>query len=398
MYRNLLKIVLILLTCNFPEAKSIRKIELLSVKPAEIIMSVEIKPSLREKEDTGFVGISLTPEVTFSGTVTFSNGNSAPLLPVSEGWAGEDYIKWAQFTTERALFTDTVQHAFIKIFLSSPFFAGISDKELKFSNGILKIEKSKSLYKAKNSSSGFSFTLGVRIEVDKDGIYQISGKSLKEKGVPIEKIETKTYQLFCRGKEIPIYIPNEHHKNLEENDFILFYGEKLKKEDGSFENYSFTNVYWLIWGEGIGSRVSVVSGGRRRDNTDYSSNDLLTVTAFYDTLHIEEDNTMVWLGNITELPPDQISNEISSDMEIDQWYWGYIGGSSLVNFNFNLPSPLQKGYAKLIIGLMGLSSIDSIVPDHNLQLYINDQMAGRTNTISWDGQKSFIFESDTFPT
>jgi hypothetical protein len=108
------------------------------------------------------------------------------------------------------------------------------------------------------------------MEIDRDGICMIETSKLRELGVPIERIRSRTYRLFQKGREIPIYISNAHHKTLEGDDHILFYCEALRLSADTLEQYSQTNVYWLTWGTSTGSRVAVVSGGRRVDPTVYT--------------------------------------------------------------------------------------------------------------------------------
>jgi hypothetical protein len=46
---------------------------------------------------------------------------------------------------------------------------------------------------------------------------------------------------------------------------------------------------------------------------------------------------------------------------------------------------------------MGLTNIDSISPDHQFGCYLNGNPIGNNANIVWDGQRSYTFESDTFP-
>jgi hypothetical protein len=237
----------------------------------------------------------------------------------------------------------------------------------------------------------------LNIEVIEDGIYKLSGKQLRISGIPVNTIPIENYRLFFKDKEVPLYISDGAMKFLSDNDYILFYGKRLYGKNSSFEQFSNTSHYRLFWGQDRGLRVAMVSGDRRKDPTIYSTTRTLTATEIIDTLHIEADNSIRWLGNISDIPPDVVTGVTQSSDEIDNWYWGIIGDKDLTAYTLTVPSPSQSGTAQLRISLMGLTSIDSLTPDHTFDLYLNGNPVGNNSLISWDGQRSFIFESDTFP-
>ncbi len=235
------------------------------------------------------------------------------------------------------------------------------------------------------------------IRVRNDGIYKLTGKEMRDAGVPIKSIPIKNYRLFFRNKEVPIYISDGATRYLTDNDYLLFYGQKLYGTVHYYEQFSNTSIYRLFWGSLPGLRVASVSGDRRKDPTLYSSGKTLKSDVIIDTLHIEEDDAIRWLGNITDIPTEEITSAAEANDSIDNWYWGMFGEKDLTSFPFTIPSPSQNGTARMRIGLMGLTSIDSVITDHRFDCFINGNPAGDHQLISWDGQRSMVFTTDSFP-
>ena len=94
----------------------------------------------------------------------------------------------------------------------------------------------------------------VKLYLDEDGIYHISGLDLIDSGVNLSKINPQTFRLINRGKEIPIYLNAESETGFGSNNIVEFYGEKNRNSDGGQNEYSDTNIYYLSWGESTGLR------------------------------------------------------------------------------------------------------------------------------------------------
>ena len=246
------------------------------------------------------------------------------------------------------------------------------------------------------------FRFGVKFEVQSDGIYEVNAGGLQAIGVPIDRIISKTFRLFCNNIEVPIYITNSQRASMSFDDKILFYGKFLRGNNSYYTQFSNANVYWLTWSEGkIGVRISEASGAQRKDYTRYQGPQQqkeLTARDFYDTVHLEEDNDIRWLGSV-DVPGD-VSDFQNSVDSIDNWYWGFIGQDYSTDFPVSLPAPSTNSNAKAIlhIGLMGLTSVSGVAADHNLRVMLNNNPVGDTlKLISWKGQNAFTYTSDPFP-
>ncbi|HEX7510807.1 MAG TPA: C25 family cysteine peptidase, partial [Chitinivibrionales bacterium] len=246
------------------------------------------------------------------------------------------------------------------------------------------------------------FGKGVALEVDHDGIYQITGAQLQRLGVPLASIPSKLLRLFCKNNEVPIYITNAHHANVQSGDTILFYGTMLRGAAGRPTQFSNTNIYWLTWdGNRPGMRIAEVSGALRRDARKYEQNQQqkqLAARDFMDTLHLEEDNDIRWLGGI-DIVSDIGASPDTADT-LDNWYWGIIGENYTTPFTITVPSPSANlsAKARLRIGLMGLSSTTGVATDHNLAVTLNDNPLGDSlMRFGWKGQTPYIYVSAPFP-
>ena len=246
------------------------------------------------------------------------------------------------------------------------------------------------------------FSHGVRIEVINEGIYEIDASTLASLGVPIERIASREYRLFEQATEVPLYLTNPHRSRLEHDDKLLFYGRALLTPQGRPTQYSESNMYWLCWNTGrAGVRVTEVSGSRRIDPTHYREEGDLELAArgFFDTLHIEHDSDIRWLGNVFE--PEDLAFQPQPAIT-DNWYWGILGNREQTDFLFSIPSPARTRtlQARMTIGLVGLSSTVAQGPAHEYTVLVNGSTpsaGARQQVARWSGQNPFELTTDWFP-
>lgn len=265
---------------------------------------------------------------------------------------------------------------------------GLSKDNSYIKNCIIKIPVIMTFLKrASVTKPSIPYTSGVRMGLYIDGIYVISGSELKKLGVPIGKVPLKSYRLFCKDAEIPLYIANSHKKYLSDDDIMLFYGKFLRGENSYFTQYSNINVYWLTWGSTTaGARVAEASGELKIDPNAYNPNISLEAKNFIDTIHLEKDNDIRWLGDIWSV--EETGNAPLVEAEDDNWYWGFIGDKKLTDFTFSLPSPIQNTSFNFKISLSGLTSINGNPNDHQFSVLLNDK---ETNVnLIWDGQNDTV--------
>lgn len=246
------------------------------------------------------------------------------------------------------------------------------------------------------------FTEAVRIEVSEDGIYALTGGDLRRAGIPLETIPSKTYRLYCRGTEIPLYVSDVYNPYLAESDSLLFYAEGLKEPNGRLTQYSDHNVYRLAWGQRSGLRIAEVSGAPLRNQRVYSDNARVPVSIearhYADTLLFERDQYIPFLGDVYsfDLPPFE-SDAVDSN---DAYYWKTVGLTEKSEVEFTLASPSHDVFdsARIRIGLRGRTTIPGTVEDHRFSILLNARSPG-TGALEavWDGQEEYIFQSPPFP-
>ncbi len=335
-------------------------------------------------------------------------GESAPVgletKALGAGRAGNDFLQWVAFSPYlpgSAL--KPCPEGTIRAHFALPIISPASRTSGSVLNGIVRLPLMQTPAKKKEFTLEVPpFRTGVALETDADGIYAVSGNDLRTIGVNLPDLQTKMLRLFCNNLEIPIYITNPHHLTLQADDTVLFYGKFLRGARSYHTQFSNTNVYWLSWESGRpGIRVAPVSGAQRRDARMYQAGSGLKdlyAGDFYDTLHIEEDNDIRWLGNINTVADIGELSDTADD--IDNWYWGFIGQDYATTFTLRLPAAAKNPDARALLRaeVMGLTSLPGTAFDHNLAVLLNNNPIGDTaQTFRWKGQSRFLIETGPFP-
>ena len=157
----------------------------------------------------------------------------------------------------------------------------------------------RSLKKYKSTFSGGPW---YKIPVTEEGIYKLSGKTLKENGIELSGLNVDHIKLYNNGGqmlprdiraerpdaliEIPLWIQDGGDGTLNENDLILFYGKGVEgwiydSDSRSYSHYTHLydsrNIYWLT--------IDASGGGKRitpRSALDGASSQIVDRTpAFY---------------------------------------------------------------------------------------------------------------------
>ncbi len=350
--------------------------------------------------DALFLAVASNETNSVKGTGAFiTHGQSAtPLVSaiVEEGWQGGHYMQWVKIELPDHLHTQKQYTG--TVHLHSGSFTEYNNDNIMIRNSVVYLPSTSPISKrSRVEIPPVPYTRGVKIEVDRDGIYQFSTNDLLGLGVPVSTVPARNFRLFNKGVEVPIHTTVSNSTYFRSGDKILFYGRHLRAEHSYFTQYSNTNIYWLSWGDTPGKRYMEVSGAQRRDLTEYGTRFDTSATIareFYDTLHFEQDNDIRWLGSIHD--PSEMSGAPVIDT-IDNWYWGFIGTDDLTNHTIDLPSPAGRGSAQITIAMMGLTSIPYEPMDHSFSILVNGNSPGTNNQARWNGQTSHLFVSDTFP-
>lgn len=134
----------------------------------------------------------------------------------------------------------------------------------------------------------------VKLGVFQDGVYRLYPNDLEAIGINLSSINPKTFRMFNKGIEQPIYIDGETDNSFSGNDFIEFIGlrnmgGKHREISGYDEpyneylgRYTDTSVYWLTWDGENGSRVY-----QKNLNSGLAVED--TLKYYHETLHFERN-------------------------------------------------------------------------------------------------------------
>ena len=346
-------------------------------------------------DKTLFFAVTSQPSATISGSINETHGVSCAensIKTLSNGWRGKDFLQWFSITFR---IDNTIQKkekeigGTISLNFNQPIINADSyGKTSSAKNCIITLPVRKTFSKrASISKPDIPYIHGIRMGIPDDGIYQISGSDLQNLGVPISRILLKTYRLFCKDKEIPIFISNSHKKYLGGNEIILFYGQFLRGENNYYTQYSNINIYWLTWGDATtGIRVAEASGELKIDPNAYNPDISLQAKNFIDTVHLEQDNGIPFRGDIWAV--EETGDAPLIETEKDNWYWGSMGTNKLTHFTFSLLSPIQNSNFNLKISISGLTSINVNPNDHQFSLALNDKEINVTAI--WDGQNDTV--------
>ena len=139
----------------------------------------------------------------------------------------------------------------------------------------------------------------VKIGVADDRIYRITKRALDSIGVSTSGISFSTFQLFEKGKELPLYIPASE-------DYIEFYGHKnynpisprIVNPDSLpynelMDRFTDTTIYFLTWGYQAGIRAAAVDAAPVAGITD-------TLNYYNELIHFEQ-NTVYQEVSVDEL-------------------------------------------------------------------------------------------------
>jgi hypothetical protein len=170
----------------------------------------------------------------------------------------------------------------------------------------------------------------IKLSIPQDRIYRLTRDDFQNTG----SIDPRTFRLFHRGKELPLYVHGEEDGLFSEGDYIEFpalrnYGHlnpRLlyhdEEEYPEFLNrYTDTSYYWLTWGSERGLRISP-------NDSALQSHDTLRWYTHFE--HIEQNSFLQFIG--ARLDYHQDPRWLRGDM----WGWGWLGANGNFNVNFNV--------------------------------------------------------------
>ncbi len=189
----------------------------------------------------------------------------------------------------------------------------------------------------------------VKVGVIKDDLYRITKSDLENLAVNTNAINPKTFKMYVKGAQIPIYVYGENDYSFDQNDYIEFvgirnYGDANYREAAAYgqpykeylNRYSDTTAYFLTWDGDEGLRTDTV--------TNYSGTPSTTIDFYDEFLHIEQNPWFDYSldgGTLRREDPDWHENETWN-------WWGQGVGTVSQSFTVSnlYPNRIARGFAK----------------------------------------------------
>ncbi len=197
-----------------------------------------------------------------------------------------------------------------------------------------------------------------KIIIEEEGIYRITYSELAEVMNAIDGVDPRNFKMGHLGFDVPIFISGEDDGSFDPDDYIEFYGERIRGEETYFNLYTNYNVYWLTVEDSPGPRLVVVDGALRET--------AIVQNSFYDTLHLEEDNF-------------RHRFRTASADRVDSWFWMWLPADTIIE----VPDFIDT--VDLRIKLHGGHTLT-----HSVSLYLNEIPVGE---VSFSGVRPYIFHT-----
>ena len=226
---------------------------------------------------------------------------------------------------------------------------------------------------SENDSTGNWFNTTstyLKFSIGKDGIYKITNSDLQTVAPFLQNTNPKFWQLFNKGKEIPINIFGQSDNSFDHQDFLEFPAElnytktHHQSTSGKVEyqeylnRYSDSSIYFLTIGNSFGKRVSL---------NNFSSQPIETLRTYTETFHQEKNYVLQFAG-------EQITQSNYRWTSGDLFLWSWLNANGQANSDdFNLSDFATSGDSAIIsakFSSWGASS--DILPAHNIGIKFNN--------------------------
>lgn len=236
------------------------------------------------------------------------------------------------------------------------------------------------------SNAPIPATSYIRIVVDKDGIYHITGEELDTAGVNLSGFTSRNMTLWNHGKQIPIYVHTTGGTAFTKDSYFEFYGTMNRvdysqgRSDLYLDPFTNNNVYFLtVDSTAPVQRLVTESGALGRVNNAVN----LASYSFTQTVHLEQDKYYERLDAVDLNEPYTRQ---------DHWFWTEVSSQQMMSVPFTLAYPDTTNIQPLTLraAFQGITHFDGSSPgvpnipnEHQAELFIN-----QTHVLSstWDNQ------------
>ncbi|MBN2054412.1 hypothetical protein JW905_05795 [bacterium] len=164
-----------------------------------------------------------------------------------------------------------------------------------------------------------------------------------------------TFRVWNQGRQIDVWLVGIEDGSFDAGDYLEFYTEPYRENDGGYDPYTDANVYWFQHGEGSGRRFQTMSAPPAGAPV---------AASFTDTIHFEDNKIAGW--------PE------------DNWLWEEIRAYESKTVQLDVVSPDRDavGTASVTVHLHGATDASDVDPDHHVRIYLNGRQVG---DVTWDG-------------
>jgi hypothetical protein len=200
----------------------------------------------------------------------------------------------------------------------------------------------------------------LKILVDETGLYQVDLIDLESLSQDIESLSADNLNLTEGGVQVPYFL---------DGDVLYFYGASSDSRYATYRPYL----------------LSINEPGLLMEEINMALTVGDSVQSIAKNLLLEENNLY---------DSRSISDEEPYPNFIDPWYWTVIQYDDEFAVEFTLENIDYESSAILRTALYGATSIESVDPDHDVDLILNGT---HIDTITWDGEKHTLSESTVKP-
>ena len=229
---------------------------------------------------------------------------------------------------------------------------------------------------AANDTTGGWFNTSakyIKLAIPNDGIYRITQIQLDSIYPSIVGVDPRTFQVFDRGNEIPIFVSGESDGVFDPADYLEFpalrnYMGKhriittaLNQEYNEYLNrYTDSTILWLTWGTKNGMRLSSNPIGTPTPDT------LKTYTAF---MHLETQGPYPGLQTSAT---DIYSAQDYRWNPFDIWPWNFLNGSGTATTNFSVGNVVSNTDSVVLYAKIASSGADVTTAAHKIAIRLNN--------------------------
>ncbi|HED38414.1 MAG TPA: hypothetical protein ENI76_09270, partial [Ignavibacteria bacterium] len=212
-------------------------------------------------------------------------------------------------------------------------------------------------------------TTYLKLGVASDGVYRISKQDLINLNISTLSIDPRNFNLFYKGKTIPIFVKGEADGSFDNNDYIEFFGRKnwgdkyreTSTEPEPYKNYlnlySDTTIYWLTWDPSL-------SPNRIDSLQQFANLPQDTIKYYNEVVHYERDH---WLDYSI---PSLVDRQNPEWLTNETWVWGQQGVGT-VNRTFTVSDVYPNSNAEAFYKIQSFAS-NGFIDAHKIGLSINN--------------------------